>query len=105
FYSISEKGTYIYSMRRQTKRRVALLCIAIITASAIACWLLPRFADAAKSAPYESTVIGSPVAFVDESFVRKVNLLANDLAVDPITQTIYVSTPSSALQNGTSIAP
>lgn len=42
---------------------------------------------------------------VDASFIRQVSLLANDLVVDPITQTIYVSTPSSALQSGNSIVP
>src|SRR5690349_4009861 len=44
-------------------------------------------------------------AFVDQSFVRRLNVQANDLVVDPTTQTIYASLPSSNGSNGNSIVP
>src|SRR5688500_6572826 len=75
---------------------ITLLIIAIVS---LASWSLPRITEAAKT-----EALPNP-AFVEEHFIRKINLLANDITVDPITQTIYVSTPSTALQNGNSIVP
>ena len=44
-------------------------------------------------------------AVADQSFVRKINLIANDVVVDPTTQTLYASVPSRAGANGNAIAP
>jgi len=40
----------------------------------------------------------------DQSSIRKIDLLANDLVVDPNTQKIYVTLPSTAGNSGNSIA-
>lgn len=80
--------------------RLLTIAFILIGTVSLGSWVTPRFKVAAKT---DSAVI--PVPFVDEHFIRQVPLLANDLVVDPITQTIYVSTPSSALQNGNSIVP
>src|SRR5690349_11552479 len=53
---------------------------------------------------FNTTAEAAP-AFVDQSFVRKLNVQANDLVVDPTTQTIYASLPSANGSNGNSIAP
>ena len=43
--------------------------------------------------------------FDEQTFVRKVDLPANDLVVDPNTQTIYASVPSTVVGNGNKILP
>lgn len=41
----------------------------------------------------------------EQSFVRRINLIANDVVVDPTTQVLYASVPSRAGLNGNSITP
>jgi DNA-binding beta-propeller fold protein YncE len=45
-----------------------------------------------------------PAQSAEVSSVRRINFAANDLVVDPNTQTIYASVPSTAGQSGNSIA-
>jgi DNA-binding beta-propeller fold protein YncE len=72
--------------------------------------------SASKSAPEDgragNTSLGRglspapPVAPAAEATsVRQINLVTNDLIVDPKTQTLYVSVPSRAGGNGNSIVP
>lgn len=83
--------------------RVLIIGIALIGTILLAASIPWQFASAAKSSLAHASPV--PLASPEESFVRKVDVAANDLVVDPITQTIYVSIPSSSLPNGNSIAP
>src|SRR4029078_3439193 len=56
-------------------------------------WL--RITSPAEAAPF----------FEEQTFVRKVDLPANDLVVDPNTQTLYASVPSTVVNNGNRIVP
>src|SRR5689334_21609896 len=46
-----------------------------------------------------------PAAFAEVTSVRQLNLVTNDLVVDPKTQTLYVSVPSRAGSGGNSVMP
>src|SRR5258706_5047439 len=83
--------------------RVLIIGIALIGTVLLAASIPWQFASAAKSSLAHASPV--PLASPEQSFVRKVDVVANDLVVDPITQTIYVSLPSSSLPNGNSIAP
>lgn len=83
--------------------RVLIIGLALIGAVVLAASNPWRFASAAKSSLAHAAPV--PLASPEQSFVRKVDVAANDVVVDPITQTIYVSIPSSSLPNGNSIAP
>lgn len=77
-------------------RFILVICFAAVFASllpAVSLWL--SISSSAEAAPF----------FADETFVRKVDLPANDLVVDPNTQTIYASVPSSVVSNGNQIVP
>lgn len=65
---------------------------------------------AVESSSKSLTLFSTPAeaaapVFVDQSFVRKLDVQANDLVVDPATQTIYATLPSTNGSNGNSIAP
>ena len=47
-----------------------------------------------------SFVPTAPLQSTEQSSIRQINLLANDLIVDPNTQTMYASVPSTAGSNG-----
>ena len=83
--------------------RALIIGIALIGTVLLAASIPWQFASAAKSSLAHASPV--PLAPLEQSFVRKVDVVANDLVVDPITQTIYVSLPSSSLPNGNSIAP
>jgi len=83
--------------------RVLIISLALTGTVLLAASIPWQFASAAKSSPAHASPV--PLASPEQSFVRKVDVVANDLVVDPITQTIYVSLPSSSLPNGNSIAP
>src|SRR6266850_6530957 len=85
------------------RARVLIIAIALIGTVLLAASLPWRFASAAKSSRTHPAPL--PLASPEQSFVRKVDVVSNDLVVDPTTQTIYVSIPSSSLPNGNSIAP
>src|SRR5690349_15464444 len=63
--------------------------------------LLPSAAPAARAAARRP----APALAADTSFVRRLSLNAKDLVVDPNTQTLYASVPSSAGAGGNSITP
>ena len=52
-----------------------------------------------------SSVTEPTAPLADQTVVRKIDLSANDIVVDPNTQTIYASVPSSDIINGNKIAP
>ncbi|HEY6804938.1 MAG TPA: Calx-beta domain-containing protein [Pyrinomonadaceae bacterium] len=73
-----------------------VVCLAVVLAALLpvtSYWL--RTISSAEAAPF----------FVDQTFVRKVDLPANDLVVDPNTQTIYASVPSTVVNNGNKLVP
>ena len=73
-----------------------VICLAVVFAAVLpvtSYWL--RITSSAEAAP----------SFDEQTFVRKVDLPANDLVVDPNTQTIYATVPSTVVNNGNKIVP
>jgi len=80
-------------------RLCAVLAVCILVLAFALVTVSSRTSHGASSA-------AEPIApFVDQTFVRKVDLPANDLVVDPNTQTLYASIPSSVVNAGNSIVP
>jgi len=86
---------------RLTSARLTTILLALFL---IACTAM-TFASRGVDARLISRVSPSAPFFVDQSFVRKIDLATNDLVVDPNTQTLYASVPSSAGAIGNKIVP
>jgi hypothetical protein len=74
---------------------IIVVCLGVVLAAVLPVTYWLRITPSAEAAPF----------FEEQTFVRKVDLPANDLVVDPNTQTIYASVPSTVVNNGNKLVP
>src|SRR4051812_35968113 len=81
------------------------LFVGIVPATRSARKSISSRADAANASTSTSTAAASSASVLvdEEPYVRLLQLSAKDLAVDPVTQTIYASMPSTAGASGNSV--
>jgi hypothetical protein len=75
------------------------LFVFLIVLSSLSILIASRSVDAGLDDRTPATAVA------DQNFVRKIDLIANDVVVDPTTQMLYASVPSRAGAKGNTITP